>query len=76
MSEVLSLWNPRTGKFDPGQLRLAIVMRGWTVVEFACAADISTGCLYSALQGNGVTDKTAIKVFKGLAAREQIGVAA
>lgn len=68
-------WNPRTGIFDPAQLRLAIVMRGWTVVEFAKAADVSRGCLYSALLGCGVTDRTAIRIFKALAERPPMSLA-
>jgi predicted transcriptional regulator len=64
------LWNPRTGIFDPAQLRLAIVMRGWTVVEFVKAAQVSRGCLYNALLGFGVTDRTAIRIFQALAKRE------
>ena len=63
-------WNPRTGIFDPAQLRLAIVMRGWTVSEFAKAAKVSHGCLYSALLGSGVTDRTAIRIFQTLATRD------
>ncbi len=64
------LWNPKTGIFDPAQLRLAIVMRGWTVGEFAKAAAVSRGCLYSALLGSGVTDRTAIRIFQTLATRD------
>lgn len=63
-------WNPRTGIFDPAQLRLAIIQRGWTPVEFAKQAGISRGCFYNALNGCGVTDRTAIKVFQGLAQRQ------
>lgn len=63
-------WNPRTGIFDPAQLRLAIVMRGWTVGEFASCANVSRGALYSALLGCGVTDRTAIRIFSALADRE------
>lgn len=65
-----SFWNPQTGIFDAAQLRLAIVLRGWTVAEFAIAAKVSHGCIYSALLGSGVTDRTAIRVFQTLATRE------
>lgn len=65
-------WNPRTGIFDPAQLRLALVMRRWTAVEFARAANVSRGCLYNALLGHGVTDRTAIRIFQALAQREPI----
>lgn len=67
-----AFWNPRSGIFDRGQLRLAIISRGWTVVEFAHAAKISPACLYNALNGRGVTDRTAIKVFQGLAQRQAV----
>lgn len=63
-------WNPRSGAFDPMQLRLAIVLRRWTVVEFARTAKVSPACLYSALKGCGVTDRTAIRIFQALAMRE------
>lgn len=64
------LWDARSGIFDPAQLRLAIVIRGWTVGEFGNAARISRGCLYSALLGHGVTDRTAIRIFKALSERD------
>jgi hypothetical protein len=65
-------WNPRSGKFDGPQLRLAIVVRGWTVGEFAEAASVSLACLYNALKGYGVTDKTTIRFFKALSLRRPI----
>ena len=65
-------WNPRSGIFDGAQLQLAIVVRGWTVGEFAKASKVSLACLYNALRGYGVTDKTAIRLFKGLAMRQPI----
>jgi hypothetical protein len=68
------LWNPRTGIFDSAELRLAIVMRGWTVVEFATVAHVSRGCLYHALLGHGVTDRTAIRIFRALGAREPLSL--
>jgi hypothetical protein len=49
-------------------------MRGWTVAEFAKAADVSRGCLYSALVGAGVTDRTAIRIFRALAEREPLSL--
>lgn len=63
-------WNPRSGVFDGGQLRLAIVTRGWTVAEFAATAKVSLACMYSALGGTGVSDRTAIRIFQGLAMRQ------
>jgi hypothetical protein len=63
-------WNAKSGVFDPAQLRLAIVLRRWTVTEFARASRVSPACLYNALKGCGVTDRTAIRIFQGLAMRE------
>jgi hypothetical protein len=65
-------WNPCSGIFDGGQLRLAIVMRGWTVAEFAATAKISSACLYNALGGTGISDRTAIRIFQGLALRQPL----
>lgn len=65
-------WNPKTGAFDTSQLRLAIVIRGWTVQEFASDARVSLGCLYNALKGCGVSDRTAIRMFKTLATRQPV----
>ena len=64
------LWDPGTGRFDPVRLRLALVLREWTAEAFA----VDTGCgrssVYKALQGQGVRDRTAIAIFRGLAQRE------
>jgi predicted transcriptional regulator len=62
----MPLWNPRSGAFDGAQLRGAIVMRGWTIAEFAALSKISLACLYRALGGYRVTDRTAIRIFEGL----------
>jgi hypothetical protein len=63
-------WNPRSGAFDGAQLRMAIVLRGWTVRQFAVVAKVSLACLYRALGGYGVTDDTATKIFEGLRQRQ------
>jgi predicted transcriptional regulator len=47
-------------------------MRGWTVAEFAVECTISLACLYNALSGSGVTDRTAIRIFRGLAQRQPL----
>lgn len=65
-------WSPQSGIFDTGKLRMAIILRGWTVVEFAKAAGVSPACLYNALNGCGVIDRTAIRIFRGLEQREPI----
>lgn len=66
------LWDPSSGIFDAAELRQAIVLRGWTVPEFALAAGVSRGCLYHALLGFGVTDRTAIRIFRALVQRDPI----
>ena len=63
-------WNPRSGAFDGAQLRRAIVLRGWTVREFAVVSKVSLACLYRALGDYGVTDDTATKIFNGLRQRQ------
>lgn len=63
-------WNPRSGAFDGPQLRMAIVLRGWTVRQFAVVSNVSLACLYRALRGYGVTDDTATKIFQGLRQRQ------
>ena len=64
------LWDPGTGRFDPIRLRLELVVREWTPETFA----VDTGCgrssVYKALQGQGVRDRTAIAILRGLAQRE------
>jgi predicted transcriptional regulator len=70
-----AFWNPQTGIFDPAQLRQAIVMRGWTVVEFGRVAQVSRGSLYSALLGCGVTDRTAVRIFQALSQRQPFDLA-
>jgi hypothetical protein len=65
-------WNPRSGVFDGARLRLAIVMRGWTVREFAKVCKISLACLYNILNGDGATDRIAIRIFEGLRQRQPL----
>lgn len=59
-----AFWNARSGVFDGGMLREAIVLRGWTVAELAQTSTISVTCLYNALAGKGVSDPAAIRVFR------------
>ena len=63
------LWEPASGRFDPVRLRAAIVTRGWTVGEFAAAARVSRACLYNALRGLAVSDRTVVRVVSTLEAR-------
>lgn len=65
-------WNPRSGAFNGALLRQAIVMRGWTVAEFALVCGVSLACLYKALGGYGVIDRIAISIFDGLRQRQPL----
>jgi hypothetical protein len=65
-------WNPRSGAVNGALLRQAIVMRGWTVAEFAVVCSVSPACLYRALGGYGVTDRIAIRIFDGLRQRQPL----
>jgi predicted transcriptional regulator len=68
----MPFWNPRSGAFDGGQLRMAIVMRGLTIAEFAALCGVSLACLYRALAGYGVTDRITIRIFDGLRRRHPL----
>lgn len=74
VTQEVSFWNPQSGIFDARKLRMAIILRGWTVVEFARAAGMSPACMYNALSGNGVNDRTAIRIFRGLSQREPMSI--
>lgn len=68
------LWSAGSGSFDGPRLRGAIVLRGWTVREFAVAADLTSASVYNALRGQRVRDRTALKIFRTLARREAMPV--
>jgi hypothetical protein len=61
------LWDPRTGRFDPVRLRSALVHREWTAETFAADTGCGRSSVYKALQGQGVRDRTAIAIGRGLA---------
>jgi hypothetical protein len=65
------LWDPRTGRFDPIRLHLALVLREWTPETFAVDTRCGRSSVYKALQGQGVRDRTAIAILRGLAQRER-----
>ena len=56
------LWNAASGQFNGVALRAAIVARGWTVREFAAAAQVSKGCVHNALGGRAVSDRTVLRI--------------
>jgi hypothetical protein len=68
------LWDPASGRFDPVELRAAIVARGWTVSEFAATAQVSRACMYNALRGQAVSDRTVVRVSRLLDTRTSLGV--
>ena len=61
------LWNPATGKFDVPRLRLALVKRYLTPEEFAHRVGVGRSSLYKAPKGEGVRDRTAMIILRGLA---------
>jgi hypothetical protein len=68
------LWEATTGRFDPAQLRSAIVVRGWTADEFATEAACVRTSVYKALQGKGVRDATAIAILRALSTRRPLSL--
>jgi hypothetical protein len=66
------LWDPASGRFDPVRLRAAIVARGWTVGEFAPASHVSRACLYNALRGQAVGDRTVVRIVTTLDTRAPV----
>lgn len=63
------LWDAASGQFNGVQLRAAIVGRGWTVGEFARDARVSRACVYKALAGRAVSDRTVVSILAALEAR-------
>ena len=63
------LWDAASGRFDPSRLRTAMVGRGWTVADFVQVSAVSRSCLYKALHGISVSDRTAIRVLTALRSR-------
>lgn len=72
MSKTLALgiWDPATGQFNPAQLRLALVQRGWTAETFAREVGCGRSSVYKALTGSGVRDRTALAILQALARRQ------
>ena len=70
-----AMWLPETGAFDGQLLRVAILVRGWTLAEFASAAGLREGTVYAAARGHPVQHRTAIRIFRALAQREPMRIA-
>jgi predicted transcriptional regulator len=71
---VTPLWDAASGRFQPVRLRGAIVGRAWTVREFAMASGVSPACLYNALRGLAVSDRTVVRIVTTLAGRATVAL--
>jgi hypothetical protein len=74
--DTIPLWDAASGRFQPVRLRAAIVARGWAVREFAAASAVSPACLYNALRGLAVSDRTVVRVLTTLASRSPVSLVA
>ena len=63
----LPIWDAASGRFDKVQLRRALVRRGMSIEEFAQSVECSRSSVYKALTGDGLSDRTAIAILRGLA---------
>lgn len=68
------LWDAASGRFDPVRLRSSVVARGWSVPEFAAASEVSRSCLYKALGGYAVGDRTVVRILRTLDSRAPTGL--
>jgi hypothetical protein len=59
--------DPASGRFDPVQLRRALVRRGLSAEEFAQEVACGRSSVFKALTGHGLRDRTAIAILRGLA---------
>jgi hypothetical protein len=68
------IWDPATGCFDGPRLRLAIVVRGWTLPDFAsaCRPRLSMTTLHNALDGKRCLESTVIRILQTLGTREPV----
>jgi hypothetical protein len=68
------IWDPATGRFDGPRLRLAIVVRGWTLPEFAsaCRPRLSMTTLHNALDGKRCLESTVIRILQTLTTRDPV----
>ena len=63
----LPIYDPASGRFDTVQLRRALIRRGLDAEAFAFRTQCARSSVYKALRGEGVRDKTAIAILRGLA---------
>jgi hypothetical protein len=61
------LYDPRSGRFDPGHLTLALVAREMSPEQLARAAGCSRSSVYKALAGIGVSRRIATAILGALA---------
>jgi DNA-binding phage protein len=60
------LYDPRSGRFDPARLRLAILLREMAPEQLAREAGISRSSVYKALRGEGVRHRIAMAILGAL----------
>lgn len=60
------LWNSASGRFNPARIRREKVIRGWTTPDLGREAGISRTSAYKVVRGDGVLDKTALRVLLAL----------
>lgn len=53
------LYDPRTGRFDPVRLRLALVLRRLSTADLVTRSGISSGAVKNARRGDPVKERTA-----------------
>jgi hypothetical protein len=61
-----SLYDIRSGRFDPVGLRFALLLREMTPPQLAAEAGIARSTAYKALNGEGVGDRVAMAILGAL----------
>jgi predicted transcriptional regulator len=64
------IWNGEQQAFNPGILKQAMLVRGFTAETLAQAATVSRGTIYNVLAGRPTRLRTARRVLEALAATE------
>ena len=60
------LYDPRSGRFDPGRLRRALVLREMSPEQLAFEAGCGRSSVFKALRGEGVQHRVAILILGAL----------
>ncbi|MGH3579599.1 MAG: hypothetical protein ACRDU0_18860 [Mycobacterium sp.] len=61
------LYDVLTGRFDPAQLRMVMIVRYLTPEDLAAHADVSRSSVYNARNGEPITDRVAMNILRALA---------